>query len=81
MHGPGEGPRRLRGSHPALSEAIERLGHAVTGQRPHVAGLCLCQKLGHVDGADAAPAQCGFEAFQPEGRQHQQPRNKRDEEP
>ena len=73
--------RLLQAPHPAPSEAVQCLRHAVTGECPHVAGLGLRQKLGHLRGPDGAPAQGAFEAFQPEGRQHQQPRDERDEEP
>ena len=66
---------------PAPPQAIQGLRHSVTRERPHIAGLRLCQKLGHVRGVHAAPVQRVLEALKPEGCQHQQPRDQRDEQP
>src|SRR5262249_9295179 len=72
---------RLPDPHPTPPQAVQGLRHAVTRERPHVAGLRLCQKFGDVGGPHAAAVQRAFEALEPEGRQHQQPRDQRDEEP
>ena len=61
--------------------AVQRLRHAVSGQRTDIIGLRLLQKLGDIGGRDGVATKARFEAFQPEGGKHQQPWNEGHEQP
>ena len=45
------------------------------------AGLGLVEKLGDIVGGDGVTAEARLDALKTEGRQHQQPRNQRNEQP
>ena len=64
-----------------LMQGVQRRTHAFPRQRVHVTGLGLLEKLGHIRGRDGVVVEAGFEPLQPECCQHQQPRNKRREQP
>jgi hypothetical protein len=59
--------------------ADQRLGHAVSCQRADVGGLRLLQEFGNVGGRNGVAVKPRFDALQPEGGQHQQPRDEYDE--
>lgn len=65
----------------ALLQTVQRAAHTVSRQRVDVASLRLFEKLDHVGGGHSVFAQTRFEPLQSECCQHQQPRNKRDEQP
>ena len=64
-----------------LMQAVQRPAHALPRQRVHVIGLGLIKKLGHIRCRDGVVVEALFEPLQPECCQHQQPRNKRSEQP
>jgi len=64
-----------------LMQAVQRSAHALPRQRVHVIGFGLVEKLGHIRGRDGVVVEARFEPLQPECRQHQQPRDKRSEQP
>lgn len=65
----------------ASVQGVQGTVHAVPGEPVHVGGLGLLEKLGDVACGDGVPGQGRFEALQTEGRQHQQPRDQRYEQP
>ena len=64
-----------------LMQAAQRSTHALSRQRVHVMAVGLLEKLGHIGGRDGVVVEARFELLQPECCQHQQPRNKRCEQP
>lgn len=49
-------------------QAVERLGHAFAGQRAHVGGVSLLEKLRDVAGGERVVDQTRFQALQAERR-------------
>ena len=64
-----------------MLQAVQRAAHAVSRQCVDIIRFGLLEKLDHVGGRDGVVVQALFESLQPECCQHQQPRNKRDEQP
>jgi hypothetical protein len=64
-----------------LLDAVQRATHTVSRQRIDIIGFGLLEKLDHIGGRDGLVVQPRFKSLQPECCQHQQPRNKRDEQP
>jgi hypothetical protein len=62
-------------------QAVQRAAHAVSRQRVDIIRFGLLEKLDHIGRRDSVIVQPRFESLQPECCQHQQPRNKRDEQP
>lgn len=63
----------------ATVQAIQCLGHPLSGQRAHVIGFGLREEFGDIGSRDGIAVEAGFESLQPEGRQHQQPGSERHE--
>lgn len=63
------------------AKAVHGAVHPVPRKRVDIAGLGLVEKPGDVGRGDGVPAQARLDALEPEGRQHQQPRNQRNEQP
>ena len=64
-----------------LCHAVQRAAHAVSRQRVDIVGLGLFQELRYVRSGNGVAIEARFEALESECCQHQQPRNKRDEQP
>ena len=65
---------------PVLEQFV-RLDPRGSRRRFGAVGLRLLEKRGDVRGRDRVAAEAGLEAVQPEGCQHQQPRDERNEQP
>ena len=65
----------------AALQALQSLGHAVSGQCPDVARLGLLEKFRDIAGRNCVLRQARFEPVKPESCQHQQPRDERHEQP
>jgi endonuclease-3 len=60
---------------------VQRLWHTLPDQRADVIGLGLIQELGDIGGRDGSMIEARFEALEPEGGKHQQPRDEHNEQP
>lgn len=63
------------------AKAVHGAVHPVPRKRVDIAGLGVVEKPGDVGRGDRVPAQTRLDALETEGRQHQQPRNQRNEQP
>ena len=64
-----------------LLQGVQRTAHTVSRQRVDIIGFGLLEKLDDIGGRDGVIVQPRFESLETECCQHQQPRNKRDEQP
>ena len=62
-------------------QTAQRTVHPVASQSVDVTGLGLIEKLGHVGGRDDLALEARLQALETEGRQHEQPRDERNEQP
>jgi hypothetical protein len=74
------GGRRVPLAEP-LMKAVQRASHPVTGKGVDVACLGLVEELGDVGCRQGVCGEARFDALEPEGREHEQPRDQRNEQP